>query len=53
MAEILKQLQDNSLIYGDLRPENILIEYQNTEVGDVRLVNCGQSTLLKNFEPIF
>lgn len=41
------------MIYGDLRPENILMDYQNGQVGEIKLINCGQSSSLQDFEPLF
>jgi serine/threonine protein kinase len=55
MSQIIKTLDSNSIAHGNIRPENILLKFENDKLKDIKL-KCFNYSLsydsLEDIDPI-
>ncbi len=48
MAEVLDVLQENQVVHADLKPDNILIEFDGVKISGLKLIDFGSAFLFNN-----
>ncbi len=52
LAEALDALQVNQIVHADLKPDNILIEWDNEDIVGIKLIDFGSAFITGSAEKV-